>query len=270
MNAALIVDFLTRYGSTILWSLVLVVSLPLLYLFGLRQTERRATAILLGGLVTVLTVGQFAYFTLFALPGVQKEAGREIRFLREKLAIIDLDNVNQNELAIAYQRENAALNKMLNKLRAENDHLEAEVSGLRRKNRDRTSDSAGRTVSTARTQDAGRAASTSLSKTARTAGEQTGRSLSTTSEYRVTVLTAARNLALSRSIEAALRKHGFQIESAIPIEAEQNRLVYYAESDTGRAEKIAYILKTDYHINLQMKLSPNTSRRHSFQIFLKP
>ena len=276
MNGIIILEFLARQGMAIGWGLILIVSLLVLFRFGIRKIEPRSMKILLTTLLVVISVGQFAVFYFYSIPNIKDESAYKVKILKEKISIIDLDNVTQTDLTIGYKKENATLSETVERLRARTDELETRIAGITGENiaikrkatayRDENSrlkrkvDSKGfrsGTRSKSRAKSSG-TRSTSLGKSGK-AGN-----------YTVTILTSESNAARCKAVESSLKSQGFRLNRSVPIESDENRLIYYANTDEARAESIATLLQKKYNIALKLKLSPNQRRKNNFQIFLKP
>ncbi len=275
MNASTILELLSGNIVAIGWGLVIIASLLLIYRYGLRPLEPRSSAVFVTALILLISVGPFAMFYLYSLPKVRADSAAEFNRVREKLAMIDLDNVKQNDLSVAYQRENADLNRTLIELRAQSESLnnrfadlESRNEKLKRKNTAYQDENSRLKKKVASLEKNSRPKPDRTPPSGRKA-EKRGPS-EKPSIYMVSITTPERNQSLCRSIESALKRKGFQIQSIIPMEVNESRLVYYSESNEGKAKIIAALLKREYDIHVRLKLSQNRSRKNSFQIFLKP
>ena len=121
---------LAKEGIIIGWVLFLCGALLVLFRYGIRKIDSRPTALLLGSLILILSLGQFLFFYFYYSPAAKEELRAEIEALTDKSAILGLENVNQNDLVVAYKRENEILDRQIGKFRSRNTMLEERVENL--------------------------------------------------------------------------------------------------------------------------------------------
>jgi len=275
MNDTALAPFLTRNGLAIAWAALLMVSLPVIFRLGLRRLESRSRAVLLGALVLLLSAGPYAAYLLDLLPRGKADAATEVRTLREKMAILDLDNVKQNDLAIAYQRENADLSQMVTRLRTQAESVETRLAELDAANRKLEERNTAYRDENSRLQKKiesleNRAQARAEAPAAPARPQEPQRTAQDRSAYTISIATPKRNLASLQSVASSLQRQGYQIQNTLPFEVTETRLVYYDPSDEAEAESIAAFLKRNNGIQVPLKLSQNRSRQKKFQLFLKP
>lgn len=134
MSTSMFYQFLAREGIVIAWVIILLVALIVLFRYGIRKIDSRATVLWMGGLILILSLGQFLFFCFYYAPAVKRDLRAEIDTVTDKMAVLDIDNVNQNDLVVAYKRENEIMNHLIRKLRTRNTRLEERVEDLIRWN----------------------------------------------------------------------------------------------------------------------------------------
>ncbi len=277
-NHSMILEMAASREMLIAWAILLLAALLIIFWYVARKVESRSAAVILAGMILLVSVGQFAAFLWYYVPTVKQES----RLLREKITLIELDNVKERDIALAYQRENATLNQTVRSMRGKIQDLEERTSG----ESDRQPAPAGipatavpepegvrgkpappKRVAAGREGSRPQEAATSPPPPKRKKWFQPRKS---NTRYRVTILTPESNAPLARTLEESLKVLLFQTGEPLLIDVDENRIIYYSDEDTKRAAYLGAFLKYKYKIDAPLKLSPNKQHQGSFQVYLKP
>jgi hypothetical protein len=183
---------------------------------------------------------------------------QKAELLKEKVTLIELDNVKERDIALAYQRENATLNQSVRNLRAKVQDLEERIAA----------GSPGQPAATGpNASPPPNAAASPPAPKPRKKWFQPRRS---NVRYSVTILTPESNAPQAQSLEKSLKFLRFQTGETLLIDVDENRLIYYSDEDYKRAAYLGAFLKYKYNIDAPLKLSPNKQHQGRFQVYLKP
>jgi len=253
-------DLLRNEGVFIAWAVLLLAGLGILFRYASRRAEGRTAVVLLGTVIFALSLGQFAFFYFYYIPKIRAETAREMEILLESMNIIELDNVKQNDLVLAYQRENEALNQTVRSLRS---RIEAP--------RDRTAEArAGSAPPKTRAERESAAASPSPPAAAEPSSRKGKRyqPMPSNAGYRIKVLTPEPNREFGQHLKSAFEWLRFAV-NAVGLEPEnESRIVYHADADREQADYIAAFLRYTYKITVPTQLDADPVRASTFQVYL--
>jgi len=264
------------------WAILLAAVLLILFWYLARKVESRSAAWVLGGMILLVSAGQFAAFLLFYVPTVASRMEQ----LGETITLVELDNRKERDVALAFQRENATLNQTVRNLRARVRDLEEGVPSGALAGSAASSEGppaaaqkpAGTAVQGALP---GRGAVEGAGETpvaavperpaeAMTQEQKWMQPRASNARYHVTILTPESNTPLARNLEETLKHLRFQTEEPVFADVDRKRVVYYSETDYRRAAYLVWLLQYKFKIELPMELSPDERNQGRLQIHLTP
>jgi hypothetical protein len=280
----MIMDLLKNDGVFIVWAVLLLAALLVIFRYMARRVETRPAALALGTLIFVISVGQFAFFYFYYVPKIRVEMHREVEILIESMSIIELDNVKQNDLVHAYQRENEALNLTVRNLRAGDDAPEEQAAGrvsgqgVPVKPPDKAPVAPAVTVQKVPLPPAAEKKFEKEGAHPVQAKEETPpprkgkryRPLRENTDYNITILTPEDNREFAKHLKEAFKWLWFDVKEPLLEDVSENRLVFHSESDRSKADYIVAFLHFTYKFSATPELFPDPLRQGIFLLYLTP
>jgi len=201
--------------------------------------KTHASALGLGGLLLLVSVGQFAVFFSCYVPRMK----HDYEICKETRVIVEMDNAKEKDVAAAVQRDNFTLNEVVRTLRGKNDELEKRITELTPKR-------------------AGPKSTPIPAHWFQPRGSN--------KRYHVKILTPESNRPLARTLESGFSFLLLQVDQTQFVDVRRNVLVYYAEEDKERAAYLGAFLKIKHQIEAPLKLSPDPEKKGTFHVCLTP